>query len=453
MSHDLSPTTEHHLLHRVAVGQIAGRAPSLAAAVAHNGALLWSAARGTIDGAAPTTDTQYRIGSLTKTFTAVLVMRLRDEGLLRLGDRLTGYFPDLPLGDVTIAQLLTHTGGLPGETPPPWWERVAGAVRPALADVLGAGPISPPGRYFHYSNSAFAILGALAAQLRGGTWTDLVRSEILEPAGMARTSAMPRPPHASGWAVHPWADVLLPEPSPDTGQMAPAGQLWSTAEDLARYAAVLLGDRPDVLAPDTAAEMRRPASPPTDRTWHEGQGLGLQLERVGGRKLFGHLGTMPGFTCACWISPEERIAGIAFANVTGGPENVSAIATDLIEIVATAAPRIPDVWAPLPDHDGEVLDLAGVWYWGANPVALRLAARRELVLGGFDPDVVQTRFQPQTDGTWRGLDGDYRDETLRVVRRTDGSISHLDIGSFVFTRQPYQSDASIPGDVDPGGWR
>jgi hypothetical protein len=264
---------------------------------------------------------------------------------------------------------------------------------------------------------------------------------------------MPEPPHARGWAVHPWADVLLPEPTPDTGHMAPAGQLWSTAVDLARYAGVLLGDRPDILAAGTAAEMRRPTSPPTDRTWHEGQGLGLQLERVRGRKLFGHLGTMPGFSCACWISPDEHTAGIVVANATASPANVSAIAADLIDIVAAAAPRIPAEWTPLPGHDHDLLELAGVWYWGTAPVVLRLGAERELALGDFDADAAAARFQPIDNGTWRGLDGDYRDETLRVVRAADGSVTHLDIGSFVFTRQPYDPGAPIPGDVDPAGWR
>ncbi|HEU5268266.1 MAG TPA: hypothetical protein VFU35_16270, partial [Jatrophihabitans sp.] len=65
----------------------------------------------------------------------------------------------------------------------------------------------------------------------------------------------------------------------------------------------------------------------------------------------------------------------------------------------------------------------------------------------------EARFRPADDGTWRGLNGDYRDETLRVVRAADGSVTHLDIGSFVFTREPYEPSAPIPGDVDPAGWR
>ena len=83
---DVRPDTAHALLARVARGQAEGRAPSLVAGVVRDGALVWSAGRGEIDGVAPTADTQYRIGSITKPFTAVLIMRLRDEGLLDLED-------------------------------------------------------------------------------------------------------------------------------------------------------------------------------------------------------------------------------------------------------------------------------------------------------------------------------------------------------------------------------
>ena len=93
----LLPATRRALLHRVAVEQSRGRAPSTVGAVVREGRLVWSGARSMIEGHAPDTDTQYRIGSLTKTFAAVLVMRLRDEGLLELGDRLDQHLPDADL--------------------------------------------------------------------------------------------------------------------------------------------------------------------------------------------------------------------------------------------------------------------------------------------------------------------------------------------------------------------
>jgi hypothetical protein len=269
---------------------------------------------------------------------------------------------------------------------------------------------------------------------------------------MTHTSPMPEPPHALGWAVHPWADVLLPEPTPDTGHMAPAGQLWSTANDLARFAAVLLGDVPDVLAETTAEQIRVPTSPPTDDTWTGTWGLGLQLAHVDDVFLFGHGGSMPGFVSSFWVRPDERLAGIAFANATSGPD-ISTIAADLIGIVATDQPRLPAAWAPLAEHDPALLELTGPWYWGAAPVVVRLGADRELTVGALGARAREARFRAQPDGSWRGLDGYYRNEVLRVVSDPDGSVDHLDIGSFVFTREPYPPIDAVPGGVEPGGWR
>src|SRR6201999_1865577 len=86
----------------------------------------------------------------------------------------------------------------------------------------------------------YALLGALVAAVRGRAWEDVLREEILEPLAMDRTSVHPASPHAGGWAVHPWADVMLPEPLQDVGLMAPAGQLWSSTADLCRFGTFLL---------------------------------------------------------------------------------------------------------------------------------------------------------------------------------------------------------------------
>src|SRR4051794_24081666 len=119
-------TTEFALLRRVAAEQAESRAPSLVAAVVRGSDVLWTGTRGQVDGATPTADTQYRIGSITKTFIAVLVMRLRDEGRLDLNDELDKHLGGTSFGHLTIAQLLSHTGGLMSEAPGAWWERAPG---------------------------------------------------------------------------------------------------------------------------------------------------------------------------------------------------------------------------------------------------------------------------------------------------------------------------------------
>src|SRR5690606_23068785 len=173
---ELLPSTRRALLHRSAAAQADGRAPSVVAAVVRGGRTVWTGARAWSGEAVPDADTQYRIGSITKTFTAVLVLRLRDEGVLDLGDPLEKHLPGTGVGEATIAQLLAHAGGLAAETPGPWWERTPGSLRPELADVLGERPlVHPVGRRFHYSNPGYALLGALIEKVRGASWEDVLR--------------------------------------------------------------------------------------------------------------------------------------------------------------------------------------------------------------------------------------------------------------------------------------
>ncbi|MEU3562357.1 MULTISPECIES: serine hydrolase domain-containing protein [unclassified Kitasatospora] len=452
---ELLPATRRALLHRLAVAQAEGRTPSMVAGVLRDGQPVWSGARSMVDGHAPTPDVQYRIGSLTKTFVAVLVLRLRDEGLLDLADPLSRHLPGTPADEATVAQLLAHSSGLTAETPGPWWERTEGSLRPDLGDLLEAErPLKhPAGRLHHYSNPGYALLGALVAKLRGEPWGEVLRREVLAPLGMDRTTLLPEHPHAGGFAVHPWADVLLPEPLTDTGLMGPAGQLWSTVADLARWAAFLTAGDDKVLSADSLAEMRSPAVAPDDAEWTSGYGLGLQLRRHEGRLLYGHTGSMPGFTAGLWISEADGLAAYALSNATSGAASASALAAQLIALTAELEPRLPEPWRPLPAVDAEPLELTGPWYWGAAPAALRLRPGRVLELTPLTAAGRGSRFRPEPDGTWTGVENYFAGETLRVVRHPDGTVSHLDIGSFVYTREPYGPAGAVPGGVDPEGWR
>ncbi|MFE0809804.1 serine hydrolase domain-containing protein [Streptomyces sp. NPDC058794] len=452
---ELLPATRRALLHRIAVAQTEGRAPSLVAAVVRDGRTVWHGARTSVDGHGPDENVQYRIGSITKTFTAVLVLRLRDEGALDLGDPLEKHLSGTGAGEATIAELLAHSGGLAAESPAPWWERTPGSLRPELDDVLGKQPLlHPVGRRHHYSNPGYTVLGALVEKVRGASWEEVLREEVLKPLGLNRTAGHPQAPYAGGWAVHPWADVMLAEPAEDLGRMAPAGQLWSTTGDLARFAAFLAKGDDRVLSYESVREMRGPAAPMEAADVADGAayGLGLQIQHRDGRLLVGHSGSLPGFLANLTISVEDDVAAVVLANCTSGPL-LAGVGADLVRVVAEAEPRIPEPWRPLPDVDTSVLELAGQWYWGTHAFALRLTSDRGVSLEPLSGAGRRSRFRANGDGTWTGLEGYYAGESLRAVRRPDGTVSHLDLGSFVFTRQPYDEGAPVPGGVDPEGWR
>ncbi|OKK10230.1 serine hydrolase domain-containing protein [Streptomyces sp. CB02400] len=452
---ELLPGTRRALLHRIAVAQSEGRSPSLVAAVVRGGKTVWTGARTSVEGHAPDEHVQYRIGSITKTFTAVLVLRLRDEGALDLADPLDEHLPGTGVGDATVAELLAHSGGLAAETPGPWWERTPGSLRPGLADVLGERPlVHPAGRRFHYSNPGYALLGALVEKLRGAPWEEVLRREVLVPLGLRRTTVRAEAPHAGGWAVHPWADVMLPEPLEDLGVMAPAGQLWSTAADLARFAAFLVEGDERVLSAESLREMRTPAAPVEAADVASGYAycLGMEIRHQHGRSLVGHTGSLPGFLACLTIGEADDVSAVVLTNCTSGPAPFT-VAADLVRIVAEAEPRIPAPWRPLREVDPAALELVGQWYWGTSAFALRLPADGLVSLEPLSGNGRRSRFRPAEDGTWVGLEGYYAGELLKPVRRSDGSLSHLDLGSFVFTRQPYDEKAPVPGGVDPAGWR
>jgi CubicO group peptidase (beta-lactamase class C family) len=447
----VDPASARAFSHRLAVEQSERRLPSVAAGLLRDGRLVWSDAVGTLDGrsegAASSVQTQYRIGSITKTFVAVEVLRMRDEGLLDLNDALGRHLDDTPFGQITIAQLLSHTSGLQAETNGPWWERTAGGT---WAELMAGKPALKfrPGARFHYSNVGYAVLGELVARLRGLPWDDVVRRDLLEPLGMRHTRARPQDPAAHGLGVHPLADLLHVEPEHDAAAMAPAGQLWSTVEDLSRWAAFLAGETGGLLSAESLDEMRSPIAldDSPGAAWTGAYGLGWQLWNVDGTRYAGHGGSMPGFLAGLRVNIETGDGCVVFANATSG---MGALSADLMALLADREPITPKPWSADSDQ-ASALELTGDWYWGT--VEFTMAASRDGYLKLGEPGAGRgCRLKPAAGG-WTGLDGYYAGETLTVLRDGSDRVSHLDLGSFRFSRTPYDPAADIPGGVDPSGW-
>ena len=269
---------------------------------------------------------------------------------------------------------MSHSGGLRAETGEAWWERTPGGDFEQLTSTtLNGGSRFEAGRRFHYSNVGFGVLGEVVGRIRGQRWDEVVKRELLEPLGMHRTTTRPQQPAAPGLAVHPWADLVLPEPEHDAGAMAPAGQLWTTVEDLARWAAFLSGHGPDLLSADTLAEMREPRVivDMRDEQWVAAYGLGLQVFNSDGRRAFGHGGSMPGFLAGLEIQ-EDGDALVEFCNATRG---LTDLGEDLLKILAEQEPRLPDEWVPAAVAEGDA-GAAGRVVLGAVSVHPGRARRR-----------------------------------------------------------------------------
>jgi CubicO group peptidase (beta-lactamase class C family) len=445
------PTTAAALTQRLAVEQSTRRLPSIVAGLVRDGSAVWTGAAGTVDGhvdgPSPTSDTQYRIGSISKTFVAVAVLQLRDAGRLDLGDTIGTYLPEIGIGQVTIAQLLSHTAGLQAETEGDWWERTEGG---SWDDLLASGITLrlTPGTAHHYSNVGYAVLGELVARLHGTPWHEAVRTGILEPLGMRRTTMRPVQPAAPGLAVHPFADLVHVEPEHDGVSMGPAGQIWSTVDDLAIWAAFLAGRTQDVLSPETLAEMVRPVAvnDVPRLAWGGAHALGWQVWNVEGRRYAGHGGSMPGFLANLRVDLESGDGIVLMTNATSG---LGTATTELLDILREQEPVAPAPWHVDSSQAG-ALDLVGTWFWGTYAFTLTLEADGGLRLG--EPGQGRgARFRADGDG-WTGLEGYYRGEPLRVERDASGRPLRLVLASFVFTRTPYDPAAEVPGGTHPAGW-
>ena len=422
----VEPLTARRLEATLATAQVSGRVPSVAAGVVRDGSLVWTSGDH---------DLQYRIGSITKTMTAVLVLQLRNEGLLSLNDEIGKHLPGIGYADRTIRSLLSHASGMQSEPEGPWWERSAGGTFDDLAAAIDPtkAPFEP-GATFHYSNLAFALLGEAVARLRGVPWWDCVASRILEPLGMTRTSYDPVGTHAQGYSVHPYANTLTEEPHQDTVAMAPAGQAWSTVGDLARYATVLVHGHGGVLPARTITEMTMPQS--------SAYGLGLRLVSRGDRTFVGHTGSMPGFQASLLVDRAGATGAVVLANSTTGLLT-EAITPDLLDVLEDSEPTVPAAWTPSRNVPEEVLEILGAWHWGNTGFVFSWNGT-ELVVSALRTGEERETFVLR-DGRFVGTSGYHFGETMHVVRNDDGSINHLVVATFVFTRTPYDPQAPIPG--------
>jgi len=221
-------------------------------------------------------DTVFRIGSVSKTITALSIMRLRDQGKLVLDAPAATYLPALralagPTKDsppITVRHLLTMTSGLGYDDL--WGAVTFGKTEPELAAYLARGVsfAGAAGERYHYSNLGFALLGRIVASVSGRSFEQYVASEVFAPLGLSSTGYVtgPLPTERLATGYYRDGEQLVPEPIESDGVFAPAGGVYTTARDLARYAAFQLAAYPPRDDPETGPVRRS-----TLREMHAGQ--------------------------------------------------------------------------------------------------------------------------------------------------------------------------------------
>jgi CubicO group peptidase (beta-lactamase class C family) len=345
-------------------------------------------------------DTVFRIASMTKSFTAIAILQLRDAGKLSLDDPADRYIPELaalkyPSADsprITIRHLLSHAGGFPEDNP--WGDRQLADTDEDLGRMMREGiPFSTaPATAYEYSNYGFAILGRIVRQVSGEPYPQYVAAHILKPLGMTATTLDPGavPPgrlaHGYRWEDGMWK---LEPPLPDGAFGCMGGMLTST-RDLARYVGFLMSAWPPRDDPESgpikrssAREMQqvwRPA--PATVTGHDGAGVRLNAGGYGfGLRVWqtcsvphvvAHSGGLPGFGSHMRWLPEHGVAIIALGNRTyTGWTRVADDAMALLERTGGLEPRVPLPSPGLLAARDDVSRLIGAWDDG---LAARMAA-------------------------------------------------------------------------------
>src|SRR3954452_15758311 len=410
----------------------ADRLPSVAAAVVQKGEQLWASAVGSADyddGRDATPDTQYRIGSITKTFTATAIMQLRDAGALDLDDRLEQHIDGIENGSPTIRCMLAHISGMQREV----GEMFVDGTTPGEEEMEVAFALEPAQAH-HYSNLAFGLLGRVVSAKSDMPYTQYVDERIIKPLELTRTTWHPQEPKAQGYLVDEYARTVWKEPETDLGGVAAMGQLWSTVEDLATWATFLARGADGVLDAKTVESMWFPQVMYFPDEWVLGWGLGLMLYNHEGKIYGGHGGAMAGHLAGVYIHRKSQIGAAALTN-SGTRANMDMLAVQLAAKAQELWPDDIEVWRPEQEPPAEVAAILGVWWsegtqfhfwWEQAKLHARVVTA--------PPGKGETTFEPDGDG-WMAVEGRERGERLSV---RDGAMVWAR-SSFTRDQQPFKA--------------
>jgi len=309
-------------------------------------------------------NTVYRIGSITKPFTAVMLMQLVAAGKIQLSDPVERYLPEVkqiaskPAGTApfTFLQLATMTAGLarePEEVGPFWTGPVSDWEKKLFAALPHTRYLSSPGTEYSYSNIGYATLGAALARVAGKPYVEWQRSHLLKPLGMERTRFELDPTIeadlAVGYEVRGDGQLddhtAAQEARDGRGYKVPNGAIFTTVDDLARFVALELGRGPDGVVPRSMLDEAFGGLVATGRTLGSGYGLGFMAMSRDGYSYVGHGGSVAGYRAAMYFDRPRRLGVVVFRNVGGGKADADRLAVDILS--ALVSKRVAEMQADI----------------------------------------------------------------------------------------------------------
>lgn len=333
--------------------------PGLAIGIVYDQEMVWSRGFGFADvkNQKPiTTETIFRIASITKLFTGTALLQLRDAGKLQLDDPVKKHLPWFSLKQkendsppVLLRHLITHTSGLPRESAFPYWDT---AKFPSYKEVEEALPnqeiVWRTGTRWKYSNLALSIAGDVVAAVSGMPYEDYVEKNILQPLEMestfVRTLPEDHPQFAVGYGRRLPDGTRSLRPFGDCKGISPAANMATNVQDLAKFAMLQFrkgkAGGKQILSEHTLKEMHTVHW--LDADWQFGWGWGFMVMRLKGKTFVGHGGSLMGFRTNIMLCPEDKTAVIVLTNADdGNPMFFTEKAVDWVlpEVVKKYAPK------------------------------------------------------------------------------------------------------------------
>jgi CubicO group peptidase (beta-lactamase class C family) len=298
-------------------------------------------------------NTVYRIGSITKPFTAVMLLQLVAAGRVQLSDPVERYLPEVkqiaskPKGasPFTFLQLATMTAGLarePDDAGSFWTGPVSAWEKKLLAALPHTSYTSFPGTEYSYSNIGYAILGAALARAAGQPYIEWERLHVFRPLGMERTRFEIDPTLESDLAVGYQVkddgtldDQTAAQDARDgRGYKVPNGAIFTTVDDLARFVIFELGRGPDSVLARPILDAAFGGIVATDADLETGYGLGFMAMRRDGYSFLGHSGSVAGYRAAMYYDRGMQLGVVLFRNVVGGKQDPDRLAIDILSLLA-----------------------------------------------------------------------------------------------------------------------
>lgn len=428
--------------------------PGIAVGIVYDQDLIWSAGFGFADlekGLSMTPETVFRIASITKLFTCIAIMQLRDQGKLRLDDPVQKYLPWFKIQNpfskspaITIRQLMTHTAGLPREAAFPYW---TDHQFPTLKQIIEKLPDQeltyPPETRWKYSNLGIALLGEIVARVSGQDYAGYIEKNILHPLGMSSSGVQLTDELqnrlATGYGRRLPDGTRKIMPLTDAKGLTPAANMSSTVKDLAKFIALQFreSDRNNnpVLNASSLREMQRVHWLQPD--WESGWGLGFSITHRNHRTFIGHGGWVAGYRSQISFCPKDKIGVIVFINAEDG--SPSFLANHIYDTIAPAIQSVTEIKQSTTSPPSEWQLYLGRYSDPTDWEYEVMILNDRLVLYGFDyppeddPMAGIIELTPIAKHTFRMTGENGNGEKLIFEMGPDGNVQRIKMGeNFIY---------------------